>query len=79
MHFLQIISAVSGGITDLSFDAVGYAWQIMNCILTASYSVRIFNPCFLLILCKRLLSLLIRSLIVKLEPLFWSKDQLCPI
>lgn len=37
--FLMIISAVSGGITDLSFDAVGYAWQIMNCILTASYSL----------------------------------------
>ena len=39
---MQIISAVSGGITDLSFDAVGYAWQIMNCILTASYSVCYF-------------------------------------
>ncbi|KAG6629100.1 GDP-mannose transporter GONST2-like [Carya illinoinensis] len=37
--FLMIISAVSGGITDLSFDAVGYAWQIMNCVLTASYSL----------------------------------------
>ncbi|KAJ4971956.1 hypothetical protein NE237_005055 [Protea cynaroides] len=37
--FLMIISAVSGGITDLSFDGVGYAWQIMNCILTASYSL----------------------------------------
>lgn len=37
--FVMIISAVSGGITDLSFDAVGYAWQIMNCVLTASYSL----------------------------------------
>ncbi|XP_057548440.1 GDP-mannose transporter GONST2-like [Amaranthus tricolor] len=37
--FLMIISAVSGGITDLSFDATGYAWQIMNCVLTASYSL----------------------------------------
>ncbi|KAF7120937.1 hypothetical protein RHSIM_Rhsim13G0071400 [Rhododendron simsii] len=37
--FLMIISAVSGGITDLSFDAVGYAWQIINCILTAGYSL----------------------------------------
>ncbi|PNX75210.1 GDP-mannose transporter gonst2-like protein, partial [Trifolium pratense] len=36
--FVMIISAVSGGFTDLSFDAVGYAWQIMNCVLTASYS-----------------------------------------
>ncbi|KAF2535493.1 hypothetical protein F2Q68_00019888 [Brassica cretica] len=37
--FLMIISAVSGGITDLSFNAVGYAWQIANCFLTASYSL----------------------------------------
>lgn len=36
---LQIISAISGGITDLSFDATGYAWQTVNCVLTASYSV----------------------------------------
>ncbi|CAL5353116.1 unnamed protein product [Camellia sinensis] len=37
--FLMIISAISGSITDLSFDAVGYTWQIVNCILTASYSL----------------------------------------
>ncbi|CAK7354892.1 unnamed protein product [Dovyalis caffra] len=37
--FLMIISAISGGITDLSFHAVGYAWQILNCFLTASYSL----------------------------------------
>ncbi|KAF1894816.1 hypothetical protein Lal_00028259 [Lupinus albus] len=37
--FLMIISAVSGGITDLSFDAIGYGWQISNCVLTASYSL----------------------------------------
>ncbi|KAL2956070.1 hypothetical protein AAZX31_18G064900 [Glycine max] len=37
--FMMIISAVSGGITDLSFDAVGYTWQIINCVLTASYSL----------------------------------------
>ncbi|XP_062195699.1 GDP-mannose transporter GONST1-like isoform X2 [Phragmites australis] len=36
---LMIISAVMGGITDLSFHAVGYTWQILNCFLTASYSV----------------------------------------
>ncbi|ONH89848.1 hypothetical protein PRUPE_8G020100 [Prunus persica] len=35
----QIISAISGGVTDLSFHAVGYAWQIINCFLTASYSL----------------------------------------
>ncbi|KAJ6991114.1 GDP-mannose transporter GONST1 isoform X2 [Populus alba x Populus x berolinensis] len=41
--FLMIISAISGGITDLSFHAVGYAWQIINCFLTASYSVEYMN------------------------------------
>ncbi|CAN1223357.1 GDP-mannose transporter GONST1 [Linum perenne] len=37
--FLMIISAISGGLTDLSFHAVGYTWQIINCFLTASYSL----------------------------------------
>ncbi|XP_047334590.1 GDP-mannose transporter GONST1-like [Impatiens glandulifera] len=37
--FLMIISAISGGITDLSFHSVGYAWQFANCLLTASYSL----------------------------------------
>ncbi|GJY94207.1 hypothetical protein Tco_0510568 [Tanacetum coccineum] len=37
--FLMIISAISGGITDLSFNAVGYTWQFINCFLTASYSL----------------------------------------
>ncbi|GAB4848238.1 GDP-mannose transporter gonst1 [Ancistrocladus abbreviatus] len=37
--FLMIISAICGGITDLSFHAIGYAWQIVNCFLTASYSL----------------------------------------
>ncbi|XP_065878695.1 GDP-mannose transporter GONST2-like isoform X2 [Euphorbia lathyris] len=37
--FLMIISAIISGITDLSFDASGYTWQIMNCVLTASYSL----------------------------------------
>ncbi|CAO2200280.1 unnamed protein product [Urochloa humidicola] len=36
---LMIISAVAGGITDLSFHAVGYTWQTINCFLTASYSL----------------------------------------
>ncbi|KAK9162568.1 hypothetical protein Syun_003470 [Stephania yunnanensis] len=36
---LMIISAICGGITDISFHAVGYAWQIINCFLTASYSL----------------------------------------
>ncbi|XP_022897970.1 GDP-mannose transporter GONST1-like isoform X1 [Olea europaea var. sylvestris] len=37
--FLMIISAISGGITDLSFHAIGYTWQFINCFLTASYSL----------------------------------------
>ncbi|KAJ3681960.1 hypothetical protein LUZ60_014533 [Juncus effusus] len=37
--FLMVVSAISGGITDLSFDAVGYTWQIVNCFLTAAYSL----------------------------------------
>ncbi|WCJ37210.1 GDP-mannose transporter GONST1 [Euphorbia peplus] len=37
--FVMIISAISGGVTDLSFHAVGYTWQIINCFLTASYSL----------------------------------------
>ncbi|KAG0452523.1 hypothetical protein HPP92_024904 [Vanilla planifolia] len=36
---LMIVSAISGGATDLSFHAVGYSWQIINCFLTASYSL----------------------------------------
>ncbi|KAF6153530.1 hypothetical protein GIB67_027397 [Kingdonia uniflora] len=36
--FLMIISAISGGVTDISFNAVGYVWQLLNCVLTASYS-----------------------------------------
>ncbi|KAF5946969.1 hypothetical protein HYC85_017197 [Camellia sinensis] len=35
----HIVSAISGGITDISFHAVGYAWQLANCFLTASYSL----------------------------------------
>ncbi|WOL12310.1 GDP-mannose transporter GONST1-like isoform X1 [Canna indica] len=37
--FLMIISAISGGMTDLSFHVVGYAWQVVNCFLSASYSL----------------------------------------
>ncbi|KAL3620324.1 GDP-mannose transporter gonst1 [Castilleja foliolosa] len=37
--FLMIISAISGGFTDLAFNAVGYTWQFLNCFLTASYSL----------------------------------------
>ncbi|MCL7052280.1 hypothetical protein MKW94_027131 [Papaver nudicaule] len=37
--FRYIVSAVSGGVTDISFHVVGYTWQILNCFLTASYSL----------------------------------------
>ncbi|XP_039115847.1 LOW QUALITY PROTEIN: GDP-mannose transporter GONST2-like [Dioscorea cayenensis subsp. rotundata] len=37
--FLMIVSAVNGGITDLSFGAMGYTWQIMNAFLLTSYSL----------------------------------------
>nr|ABF99644.1 GONST2 Golgi Nucleotide sugar transporter, putative [Oryza sativa Japonica Group] len=36
---LMVISAVCGGITDLSFHPVGYMWQLFNCFLTAGYSL----------------------------------------
>lgn len=36
---LMIVSAVCGGITDLSFHLIGYTWQILNCFLTAGYSL----------------------------------------
>lgn len=53
---MQIVSAVSGGITDLSFNATGYTWQIINCFLTASYSVSTFFfpgtlPCNQIFMC----------------------------
>ncbi|KAL0460911.1 UNVERIFIED_CONTAM: GDP-mannose transporter GONST1 [Sesamum latifolium] len=37
--FLMIVSAISGGFTDLTFHAIGYTWQFLNCFLTASYSL----------------------------------------
>jgi hypothetical protein len=44
----QVISAISGGVTDLSFHAVGYAWQILNCFCTSAYSVSLHSSSFLL-------------------------------
>jgi GDP-mannose transporter len=41
---LIILSAVCGAITDMSFDAAGYSWQILNCFFTAAYSVRSGGP-----------------------------------
>jgi hypothetical protein len=36
---LMTISALCGALTDISFTFRGYAWQIINCILTAAYSL----------------------------------------
>lgn len=36
---LMVVSAICGGLTDLSFHRTGYAWQILNCFLTAAYSL----------------------------------------
>mmetsp|Transcript_13811 Transcript_13811/g.37320 ORF Transcript_13811/g.37320 Transcript_13811/m.37320 type:complete len:411 (+) Transcript_13811:123-1355(+) len=38
---LMIVSAVVGGWTDLRFSASGYAWQLVNCCLTAAYSLHL--------------------------------------
>jgi hypothetical protein len=36
---LIAISAICGAVTDLSFNLGGYMWQIVNCALTAGYSL----------------------------------------
>lgn len=36
---LMVVSAVCGGLTDLSYNSTGYAWQITNCLLTAAYTL----------------------------------------
>jgi drug/metabolite transporter (DMT)-like permease len=36
---LMLVSAISGGITDISFHSVGYSWQLLNCFCTSAYSV----------------------------------------
>eukprot|EP00271_Cylindrocystis_brebissonii_P018926 TRINITY_DN5527_c0_g1_i1.p1 TRINITY_DN5527_c0_g1~~TRINITY_DN5527_c0_g1_i1.p1 ORF type:complete len:406 (-),score=108.33 TRINITY_DN5527_c0_g1_i1:633-1850(-) len=36
---LMVLSALCGGLTDLSFSRVGYAWQLLNCCFTAAYSL----------------------------------------
>ena len=36
---LIAISAICGAVTDLSFNLTGYMWQILNCALTAGYSL----------------------------------------
>ncbi|KAK9831369.1 hypothetical protein WJX81_006272 [Elliptochloris bilobata] len=36
---LIALSALAGGAFDLQFDAAGYAWQLLNCIFAAAYSL----------------------------------------
>ncbi|KXZ56194.1 hypothetical protein GPECTOR_1g168 [Gonium pectorale] len=36
---LMVLSAALGGWSDLSFSRSGYAWQMVNCVLTAAYSL----------------------------------------
>lgn len=36
---LMMLSALCGAITDLNFNGVGYAWQLVNCVFTAGYSL----------------------------------------
>lgn len=33
----MLLSAIAGGATDLSFNAAGYFWQIVNCGFTAGW------------------------------------------
>uniref|UniRef100_A0A061S7F4 GDP-mannose transporter n=1 Tax=Tetraselmis sp. GSL018 TaxID=582737 RepID=A0A061S7F4_9CHLO len=37
--FLMTASAVAGASTDLTFNLRGYLWQLLNCLVTASYSL----------------------------------------
>jgi len=36
---LMALSAACGAITDINFNAAGYAWQLLNCFCTAGYSL----------------------------------------
>ncbi|GLC55659.1 hypothetical protein PLESTB_001011800 [Pleodorina starrii] len=38
---LMILSAAMGGWSDLSFSPSGYAWQLVNCVFTAAYSLHL--------------------------------------
>lgn len=35
----MMLSALCGAITDLNFNGAGYAWQLVNCVFTAGYSL----------------------------------------
>lgn len=36
---LMALSAFCGAVTDLAFSSSGYAWQMVNCLFTAAYSL----------------------------------------
>jgi GDP-mannose transporter len=36
---MMILSALLGGWTDAQFSLRGYAWQLVNCVFTAAYSL----------------------------------------
>lgn len=36
---VMILSAALGAWTDVSFKAEGYAWQLLNCLFTATYTL----------------------------------------
>lgn len=36
---LMVLSVFLGGATDAAFSAAGYAWQLVNCLLTAAYAL----------------------------------------
>ncbi|EFN57445.1 hypothetical protein CHLNCDRAFT_20838 [Chlorella variabilis] len=36
---LMLLAAICGAATDLVFDALGYLWQIINCMFTAGYAL----------------------------------------
>lgn len=38
---LITLSSIAGGLTDLEFNMLGYAWQLLNCAVTAAYSLYI--------------------------------------
>lgn len=40
---VMVASAACGGYTDLQFNITGYAWQLLNCLFTAAYSLSLFG------------------------------------
>lgn len=35
----MVVSVLLGGATDSQFSAVGYCWQLVNCLFTAAYAL----------------------------------------